>query len=261
MTTPNQQDMLDKIRALLAKAESTKFPEEAKAFTAKAQELMTKYSIDDAMLNAGKEDYGSIDGTDVWIPANEYRAPKVQLLTNVAAIFDCKLVVFRQTYRVVDGVRKRMFYVKVIGFEKDRDFSIRLWTSLLLQSEQELLSPAILARMQQECSAGGHSIRWRNSFMMAYGSQIYYRLLAAKRTATAQASMQYDGNTMAVVFVGRKALVDRKYAEMFPELGKASKSHAGQGMGSASRLGHEAGSRADLGTGKVKGGTGGLIGG
>ncbi len=42
--------VLDKVRALLAKAESTTFDAEAEAFTAKAQELMTRYRIDRAML-------------------------------------------------------------------------------------------------------------------------------------------------------------------------------------------------------------------
>jgi Protein of unknown function (DUF2786) len=44
--------MLGRVRALLAKAESTEFPEEADAFTEKAQELMTRYSIDVAMVAA-----------------------------------------------------------------------------------------------------------------------------------------------------------------------------------------------------------------
>jgi hypothetical protein len=42
--------ILDKVRALLAKAESTEFPEEAEALSARAQELMAKYSIDQAVL-------------------------------------------------------------------------------------------------------------------------------------------------------------------------------------------------------------------
>ncbi|MFD0595252.1 DUF2786 domain-containing protein [Catellatospora coxensis] len=46
------QRMLDRIRALLAKAESTGFPEEAEAFTAKAQQLMARHSIDHALIDA-----------------------------------------------------------------------------------------------------------------------------------------------------------------------------------------------------------------
>ncbi|MBT8224522.1 MAG: DUF2786 domain-containing protein [Dactylosporangium sp.] len=45
-TDPRQ---LDRVRALLAKAESTSFPEEAEAYTAKAQELMARHRIDCAL--------------------------------------------------------------------------------------------------------------------------------------------------------------------------------------------------------------------
>ena len=37
--------MLERVRALLAKAESTTFPEEADALTAKAQQLMTRHAL------------------------------------------------------------------------------------------------------------------------------------------------------------------------------------------------------------------------
>ena len=44
--------MLSRIRALLAKAEATEYAEEAEALSARAQELMAKYSIDQALLAA-----------------------------------------------------------------------------------------------------------------------------------------------------------------------------------------------------------------
>ncbi|RST20878.1 bifunctional 3'-5' exonuclease/DNA polymerase [Streptomyces sp. WAC04770] len=54
--------MLTRIRALLAKAEATGFPEEAEALTAKAQELMARHSIDEALLAARSH---STDGPGV----------------------------------------------------------------------------------------------------------------------------------------------------------------------------------------------------
>ena len=44
--------VLHKVRALLAKAEATPFDAEAEAFTSKAQELIARYRIDDALLSA-----------------------------------------------------------------------------------------------------------------------------------------------------------------------------------------------------------------
>ena len=51
-TVAADERLLGKIRALLAKAESTEFAEEAEALSARAQELMAKYSIDHALLAA-----------------------------------------------------------------------------------------------------------------------------------------------------------------------------------------------------------------
>ncbi|GAB3857996.1 hypothetical protein GCM10027610_095130 [Dactylosporangium cerinum] len=44
--------LLDRVRALLAKAESTTYPAEAETYTAKAQELVARHSIDEALLVA-----------------------------------------------------------------------------------------------------------------------------------------------------------------------------------------------------------------
>ena len=48
---PASARVLRRIRALLAKAESTEFPEEAEALTAKAQELMSAHAVDEALLD------------------------------------------------------------------------------------------------------------------------------------------------------------------------------------------------------------------
>ena len=46
---------LSTIRALLAKAEATEYPDEAEAFFAKASELISRWAIDEAMLWAGTD--------------------------------------------------------------------------------------------------------------------------------------------------------------------------------------------------------------
>ena len=46
----NHERIYDKIRALLAKAESTEYPDEAAVYTAKAQELIATHAIDMALL-------------------------------------------------------------------------------------------------------------------------------------------------------------------------------------------------------------------
>jgi hypothetical protein len=51
----SQQDAVDLVRRLLAKAESTSFPAESDAFRAKAVQLMARHGITEAMLNPQPE--------------------------------------------------------------------------------------------------------------------------------------------------------------------------------------------------------------
>ena len=60
-TAPHGDDRaLRRIRGLLTKAESTDFPDEAESLTAKAQELMTRYAIDAALLDVGPSPTGAV---------------------------------------------------------------------------------------------------------------------------------------------------------------------------------------------------------
>src|SRR5258708_1793233 len=83
--------MLSKIRALLAKAESTEFAEEAEARSARAQELTAKYSIDHALLasEAGRED----EPTGPRLPVdNPHESANASLLSAVAKANRCRSV-------------------------------------------------------------------------------------------------------------------------------------------------------------------------
>jgi uncharacterized protein YoaH (UPF0181 family) len=63
LTGEQLQKYMERITNLLAKADSTEYPEEAKTFRAKAQELMQKYRLDEANLLAA--DPGSLK--PIWI--------------------------------------------------------------------------------------------------------------------------------------------------------------------------------------------------
>ena len=68
--------VLGRIRALLAKAESTEFAEEAEALSARAQELMAKYSIDHALLAAQSGEREEPSGRRIPVDG-PYEEPKV----------------------------------------------------------------------------------------------------------------------------------------------------------------------------------------
>ena len=65
ITNNNTETWVSKVQALIAKAESTEFPDEAEAFMAKAQELMTRHAIDLAMLDgeSGRREPGKVGRT------------------------------------------------------------------------------------------------------------------------------------------------------------------------------------------------------
>ena len=82
----DQARMLEKVRALLAKAESTAFEDEADACTAKAQELIARYSIDAALVESqGGGPGGSASVSAVRIAVDDsYAHAKTLLLQAVA---------------------------------------------------------------------------------------------------------------------------------------------------------------------------------
>ena len=253
-------ERLEKIRALLAKAEATHFPEEAKAFTAKAEELMLKWSIDDAMLNMarkGTTDDGTLDLSDIWISANEYRGPKIDLLTRLVRHHDCKIVLHPQQYRVIDGKSKRMVRIAVIGFERDRQFVEMVFTSLLLQSELEFLLPETQIAMESEIDNSGQAISWRNSFMRGYASAVAERLADVK--ARMEVATPFHGNAMALMKVDKAAVVQRKLEVFYPKLRTGHASTAGHSSANARQHGYKAGLKADIGSPKVRGGVKGQL--
>jgi hypothetical protein len=76
---------------LLAKAESTEFPEEAEALSARAQELMAKHSIDHALLAAQSGNRDKPAGRRLPVD-NPYESPKATLLHAVAQANRCRSV-------------------------------------------------------------------------------------------------------------------------------------------------------------------------
>ncbi len=122
-TAPADERMLSRIRALLAKAESTEFAQEAEALSGRAQELMAKYSIDHALLAAETGQAETPGGRRIAVD-NPYEAPKATLLQIVAQANRCRVVWSRD-----------LGLVTVIGFPADLDAVELLFTSLLVQAE------------------------------------------------------------------------------------------------------------------------------
>src|SRR5438067_4370765 len=162
------EKMLARVRALLAKAESTQFPEEAEALSAKAQELMSRYSFERALVEPGERRQGS--ARRFWLE-NPYLAAKSSLISAVASANRCRAVSY-----------EKLGFVALVGHEVDLDIVELLATSLLVQATE-----AMLAAGRQISRTGQSRTRsFRQSFLIAYATRIRERLTEADRVTSEQ---------------------------------------------------------------------------
>lgn len=219
--------MLAKVRALLAKAESTTFPEEAEALSAKAQELMTRYRIDAAVVGAGPGS-GGPGGRRIWVD-DPYAGAKVSLLGAVARANGCEAV-------ELGGLG----CVHVVGFPADLEVVELLHTSLLVQ-----VATAMLAAGPQVDARGRSRTRsFRQSFLLAYAWRVGGRLTEANAATEATVDAERGGGLLPVLRDRDREVTDA-VAELFPNAGtrgrRSVSNAAGWGAGVA------AADRADLG--------------
>jgi hypothetical protein len=183
--------MLARIRALLAKAESTSFEAEAEAFTAKAYELMARHAIDAAVVYAqeGSKDQPVTTRLPVDPP---YADAKSLLLQRVAQAGRCRAV-------SLTGLGMEL----LMGFAEDVAATEVLFTSLLLQAQHALAEAA------KRAPAGTRvrSQAYRSSFLLAYTARIGERLDEIN-AAVVEAVAAEQGSAFLPVLVSREEAVE-----------------------------------------------------
>lgn len=192
---------LARIRALLAKAESTTFPEEAETYTNKAMTLMVQYGIDDAMLAASGEKKEEIITRVVEI-RNPYSKNKIQLLYSVAQSQSCMSIAHP------DRSGKSYSRSTVVGYESDVDRVELLFTSLLLQASGQL------TRVRPDWRDDTSTTVYRKAWFFGFVDEISKRLDAIREHATQQSESARPGT--ALVLADRDSIVKARFNEMFP---------------------------------------------
>jgi hypothetical protein len=191
--------VLSKIRALLAKAESTEFSEEAEALSARAQELMAKYSIDHALLAATtgrKEEPG---GRRLMID-NPYEEPKATLLETIAGANRCRAIWHRA-----------LGMSTVVGFPADLDAVELLFTSLLVQANTAMLREGA----KRDAYGRSRTRAFRQSFLIAYTIRIGERLSEVTTHTEQTAAAASPGHDLLPVLAARHQAVDDAMDTMF----------------------------------------------
>ncbi|MEV5611542.1 DUF2786 domain-containing protein [Streptomyces sp. NPDC052225] len=186
---------LARIRALLAKAEATGYPPEAEALTAKAQELMARHAVDEALLASRTHAKDAPAACRIGVDA-PYETAKAVLLDAVSTANRCRAV-----WNSAFG------FSTVVGFASDLEIVELLYTSLLVQGD------AAMTRAEAEQRAGGRkrTKTFRQSFLAAYAHRVGARLTAVAGEVTAA-----TGEVLPVLAARDVAVADRT-EEMFPE--------------------------------------------
>jgi uncharacterized protein DUF2786 len=186
--------VLKRIRALLAKAEATEYPAEAEAFTAKAQDLMTRHAIDEALLTGPGEAAITVLARRVHVQS-PYATAKTSLLNAVAAANRCKLIYF-----------DRLAIATVVGVPLDIDQVEMLFTSLLIQATRAMTDAGAVWAGSFDRSA-----TFRRSFLSAYAVRIRERLTEVSAAATAS-----YGNELVPLLRRQDEAVSAEFERLFP---------------------------------------------
>ncbi|GAA1782030.1 DUF2786 domain-containing protein [Luedemannella flava] len=192
--------LLDRVRGLLAKAESTDYPAEAEAYTAKAQELITRYSLDEALLEARAGDAVVPLARRIGVD-HPYEAEKAALLDAVAAANRCYAV-----------WSPELGFATVFGFDADIDAVEVLHTSLLVQAHHAM------ARSEPPGGKAGRArLRaYRQSFLVAFAVRIGERFAAAAGATLAEAVRGVGTADLLPVLASRDEQVRESLRKVFP---------------------------------------------
>lgn len=197
--------MLGRIRALLSKAEATTFEEEADAFTAKAQDLMTRYAIDEALLEEA-DGNGDVVSRRIHID-NPYAQTKVQLLSTVGSI---------NRVRVIWDDHHGM--ATAVGMDVDLQLVEMLFTSLLVQATRALTDVGNIRSADPGYRSGrpNRSPSFRRAFLLAYANRVGERLAASSTSASTAAGSSH-GAELVPVLARRAKAVDTTFDRLFPQ--------------------------------------------
>jgi hypothetical protein len=228
--------MLRRVQALLAKAsDDAATPEESETYIAKATELMAKYGIVQAMLNAakpaGQRERPIQKSIHVLGP---YAMEKRTLLGQIGDVFGVKSV------HVAGRTTANGLLVYLFGYPGDIERVESLFASLTLQAIRDV--------MRADVPFYENKAAWRRSFLNGFSSAVGHRLKQTYGRAREEAVAATPGT--ALVLANRDDEVETAYRQAFPDARARRRRLSGGG----GRDGRASGKRADIGQSAAGGG-------
>lgn len=218
--------MIERVRKLFAKAESTTSQHEAEALFAKAYELLAKHGIEEAMARGTSDESGQID-TWTFTAKGSYKLDQIHLVYAVAKALHC------------DGVRS--------------GDSVILYGAKRHLTRVEMLAGFLAAYMLGNLASlptplGVHATTYRKSAMTAFHRTVAKRLREAEASAMDDAG---DRTSTEIVLVSDAEKASNAMHEAHPRLGAATKR---RGSTVGFEAGESHGNRVDIGGTSLSGG-------
>lgn len=264
-------EVTEKVRKLLAKAEDPGCTtEEAEAFSAKAQSLISRFSIDLSVLGEGKRADELVEGR-IFI-SDPYASAKGTLCNAIVLNNDCRAVWGTTFVKGEDGktvfnkngtaVKRR--YLSVVGYATDVE-----WVTTLYASVEHQLTAAV-ARDRKAAPASVNLRSWTTSYIDGYTNAISRRLresrqqvvaetqakVNAERRALAEAQGEEvtpESTSVALVLVAKTEKVKDEYRRRYPHTATRTTYRRGGSSYAGRSAGQAAGAKASLARGSVGG--------
>lgn len=255
----DREKLMAKIRALIAKSESTTYETEKEAFWAKANELIEQYQLDLAeVMQSGEDADGVLKIKHLMYrickSKSEVKDWKISLAGAVGSFLDLKVFVIAP------------YFVMPIGREIDLEIWVQMYESLLnqLETAREKDIEVEKARGRVGMKTGTHPRTWRQLYSTAAVSTISGRIIQLKRMrsyaqhwADAGKRLLNPGQQNAIVLVKEKTdEMVRDYMKKEFDTDKTTTyvpNHISLSDPRAVVMGHETGHRVKIQEGLEKG--------
>jgi hypothetical protein len=231
----NEDKVIELIRQIIAKAEATPYPAEAETLMQRAQVLMARHSVDQAMVNAKRADKDRERIVERTVELSGiYATAHVTLFGCVAEGHGSVRVI-----RTLGGLRNHE-KVTLVGHESDAFAVEMLATSLMVQSRTAL--NVWWPTVRRYYASGHESTRARRDYLVGFAVGV-----KSKMTDAMSSVMVQESASTALVLRGRSDAVNEWVDERFGKLREGR----GLTVGNSFDRGYSDGRTADVGQERV----------